>query len=377
MIGPPHPSRWLPSAGRTLPTARIAAVLLAAALAALPAHAQSSSGATDTRRIAGVDARPGAATRGWLAIPPAADSGTRLPITVIRGRRAGPTLALVAGTMGGKTAPIVALQQVRDSLDPAALRGTVILVHVSNPPSFHARTPYRGPWDHRNLNRVYPGRVDGSISERIAHAITTQVIAPADYLIDLQAGDANEAAARFVYSARPGIHARTDSMARQMAIAWGSPFVVLDRDGPRDPARSFYLQTTAHLHQVPALTTVLGGMGVADSAAVAGNVQGILRVLRALEMLPSAAAPAARRAPPTYLVETDILTSPATGTWRGRVAPGDTLAAAALLGTVHDYWGDVVAEVRAPWAGVVLYVVATPATSAGEPLVLLGRPGRP
>src|SRR3712207_3824888 len=114
-----------------------------------------------------------------------------LPIFV-QGTQAGPTLALVAGTHGSEVAPILALQRVRASLDPAQLRGTVILVHVANVPSYLRRTIYYSPIDGKNLNRVYPGRADGTVSERIAYAITNEVIDRSDYLVDMHAGDGNE-----------------------------------------------------------------------------------------------------------------------------------------------------------------------------------------
>ncbi|MGH7548625.1 MAG: hypothetical protein ACREMM_10675 [Gemmatimonadales bacterium] len=64
----------------------------------------------------------------------------------------------MAGTHGSEVAPIVALQRVRRELEPAQLRGTVLLVHVANLPSFLRRTVYYSPIDGKNLNRVYPGR---------------------------------------------------------------------------------------------------------------------------------------------------------------------------------------------------------------------------
>ena len=73
-----------------------------------------------------------------------------------------------------------------------ALAGTVIMVHVANMPSFLARTIYYSPVDGQNLNRVFPGKADGTLSERIADVITREVIAPATAVVDLHCGDGNE-----------------------------------------------------------------------------------------------------------------------------------------------------------------------------------------
>jgi len=75
----------------------------------------------------------------------------------------------------------------------------VILVHVANMPSFLGRTIYFSPIDGKNLNRVYPGRADGTVSERIAYAITREIIEPADYVLDLHCGDGNESLRPYVY----------------------------------------------------------------------------------------------------------------------------------------------------------------------------------
>src|SRR3712207_7586024 len=165
-------------------------------------------------------------------VPAGVDSATRIPITVLRGARAGPTLALIAGTHGAEVAPIVALQRLRAVVDPAQLRGPLILVHVANMPSFLHRTVYRGPWDQKNLNRVYPGRRDGTASERIAHAITTEVIDRADYVVDMHAGDANESLRPYTYCSRLGLDSRVDSAARETALACGHHHILIDPARP-------------------------------------------------------------------------------------------------------------------------------------------------
>ena len=66
-------------------------------LAALPAPLVAQRGPIT---VGPVTARPGERVSGFLEVPAAADSGTRIPITVIHGRDAGPARALVGGTHG-------------------------------------------------------------------------------------------------------------------------------------------------------------------------------------------------------------------------------------------------------------------------------------
>ncbi|MBP1621361.1 MAG: Succinylglutamate desuccinylase/aspartoacylase, partial [Acidobacteria bacterium] len=83
-----------------------------------------------------VRAAAGAAASGFIEVPAGVDAATRIPVTVVHGARPGPVLALVAGTHGYEYPPILALHRLRAELDPAALSGTVILVHVANLSSF-------------------------------------------------------------------------------------------------------------------------------------------------------------------------------------------------------------------------------------------------
>ena len=152
--------------------------------------------------------------------------GAPLPITTITGARPGPTLALIAGNHGYEYPPILALQDLRAQIDPARLSGIVIMVHVANMPSFLGRTVYFSPADGKNLNRVYPGRADGTVSERIAYAITTHLIERADFVLDLHCGDGNESLRPYVYQAVTADERMNAAIAR-LALAFGIDYILM------------------------------------------------------------------------------------------------------------------------------------------------------
>jgi len=318
--------------------------------------------------------QPGTKVSASLEVAAALDAGTEIPITVVHGAAAGPVLALIAGTHGSEVAPIIALQRVRAALDPATLRGTVILVHIANVPSFLSRTIYYGPGDGKNLNRVYPGRADGTVSERIAHVITTEVISRAHYLVDMHAGDGNESLRPYTYWSRLGLDARADSIGRAMALAWGNDLIVVDTTRPSTPGATIYTQSTAHVRGKPALTTESGYLGTPDEAMIRSNEQGALRLMRYLGMLPGSVELVER---PIWLTHTEVSRSPGTGVWHPAVERAQTVVEGQVLGRLTDFFGDELAVVRAPIDGTVLYIVATPAMSEGEPVAMVGRAGRP
>lgn len=325
----------------------------------------------ETITVGSATARSGQKVSGFIDVPAGRDPGTRLPVTVVRGVRDGPVLALTAGIHGSEPSPIVALQRVRADLDARKLAGTVILLHIANVPSFVHRTIYRGPWDQKNLNRVFPGKADGTGSERIAHAITTQVIDQCDYLIDMHSGDGNEALRPYSYWNALGADARVDTVARELAIAFGIEYIVVDRGRPRDITATQFCSNTAHVRGTPAVTTEAGAVGIPTKDAVAINVRGALSVMRHLKMLPGRATPAKK---PIWIEPSHVLTSPATGLWYRAVKADQRVHKGARLGYVTDYFGETLAVVKSPVSGVVLYVVASPATTEGEPVAMVGKP---
>ncbi|HEV2690393.1 MAG TPA: succinylglutamate desuccinylase/aspartoacylase family protein [Bryobacteraceae bacterium] len=305
-----------------------------------------------------------------LDVPAGVDPGTQIPVTTVRGARPGVVLALIAGNHGYEYPPILALQELRSQIDPAKLAGTVTMVHVANMPSFLGRTVYFSPVDGKNLNRVYPGRTDGTVSERIAYAITTEVIEKSDYVLDLHCGDGNESLRPYVYQMLTGQRGMDDAIAR-LVLAFGIDHIVVDRNRPTDPARSLYCSTTAITRGKPAATIESGFLGTTDPESVALIVKGVHGVLRDLKMLDQGPAPLAQA---VYLDPAEVISSPETGILYPHVQRDQTVKAGDVLAHITDFFGKQIAEVRSPLDGVVLYIVATPPITKGQPIGCVGTP---
>ena len=313
--------------------------------------------------------QPGAKASGMIRVPSGKDEATTIPISVIHGAQPGPTLALVAGNHGYEYTPIIALQRLPPRLDPKQMSGTLILVHVANMPSFLKRTIYYSPVDGKNLNRVYPGRTDGTVSERIAYQITKEVIERADYVLDIHCGDGNESLRPYSYWDIKAGGKDVVEKSKQLALAFGLDRIVMDTERPTDPANSAYCSTTATTRGKPAITIESGGLGATDDESIARIERGVMNVMRHLKMIEGQPQMVEH---PMFIDRSEVLRSSETGIFYPLVEKGHTVAKGALMGYVTDFFGKRIFELRAPFAGEVLYILGTPPVSKGEPLAMIG-----
>ena len=323
----------------------------------------------DSFVVGAVEAERGHQASGYLSVPRGIDEGTTIPITIAHGIGNGPTLALIAGTHGYEYPGITALQRLRKSLDPGELNGTIIMVHVANLPSFLGRTIYYSPVDGKNLNRMYPGDPKGSLSQRIAHIITLEIIERADYLIDLHAGDGNESLRPYVYMPLTG-EPKLDAAAKSLAMAFGLDHIVIYEAPLPSIDHSLYTDQTALVRGIPAITTETGQMGSNDDYWVDMAEAGIWNVLRHLEMIPGEEK---INEGITWLTDYQVIRSPQNGIFRAAVRDGYTISKGGKLGVLVDFFGDEIQEIRAPFSGVVNYVIGTPPVSEGEPVGMISR----
>ncbi len=313
--------------------------------------------------------KPGEVVSGFLPVPELGGVGTAVPVTVIRGLKPGKTLALVAGVHGYEYPPILALYRLKETIDPKSLSGTLVLVHIANLPSFQKRTVYFTPDDGKNLNRVFPGDPKGTLSQRMAHVLTEEVVKKCDALIDMHCGDGNEALMLYSYwmiSPREDLNART----REMALAFGLRHIIIDATRGPDPTDSKYLGNTAITRGIPAITTEAGMLGRVDKESIAQNVQGARNVMQLMKMIEGKPPVLAD---PVWIDKYEVVSSNSDGLFFPKVELSAMVAAGQTVGLVTDYFGAVKEEVKAPFAGIILYILGTPPANKGEPLFEVGR----
>lgn len=319
--------------------------------------------------IGPVQAFPGQSVSGYLEVPEGEDVGSSIPVTVIRGAKGGKTLALVAGVHGYEYPPVLALYRLKGMINPLELSGTLILVHIANLPSFQKRTIYYHPYDWKNLNRVFPGDPLGTLSQRTAFVLTEEVVKKCDGLIDLHCGDGNEALIPYSYWMISG-QRKLDEMTKKMVLAFGIPHIIIDETRSRDLTDSKYLGNTAILLGKPAITTESGYLGKTDEESIRRNIDGILSVMRLFQMIEGSPLEPSE---PVWIDRYEVVTSQADGLFYPLAKMGHYVVVGQTVGRVTDFLGRVTEEVRAPFSGILLYIINTPPISRGEPLFEVGR----
>ena len=346
-------------------TAITLALLLA--LAAAGAAAQTGSFTVGTATAA-----PGQKATGYLKVPAGVDAATDIPVVVVRGAKPGPVLALVTGAHGTEYASIIAVEKLIQQLDPAQISGTVILVPLVNVQSFLQKVPHVNPVDGKSMNRFYPGKQDGTQTERASWLITQQVVERCDYLIDYHGGDLDEDLRPYSYWPKTGDE-KHDAVTRDMVLAFGLDHIIIWSDRPKDPNAARYLDNAANTRGKPAIPVEAGHAGTVEADDVAMLVNGTLSVMRYLKMLPGEAT---RVEHPVWIGKLDTVEGGQTGIFDPLVKRGSYVEQGMKIGTITDYFGNVIEEARAPAAGVVLYVCSVPSMKKGDTVAYVGEIAR-
>jgi len=345
------------------------AILRLAVLVLLGFSASGICAGEDVFVLGNLKAAPGEVRSGYLDVPEKDGIKTAIPITIIRGAKKGKVLALVAAVHGAEYPPVLALYRIKDQVDPKKLSGTLVLVHIANLPSFQKRTIYYNPFDWKNLNRVFPGDPNGSLSQRMAYVLNEEIVKKCDYLLDLHCGDANEALIPYSYWMISDKKS-TDAKTKDMALAFGLRHIIIDTTRTKDPKDSKYLGNTAILQGKPAITTESGFLGRTDEESIARNVKGILSVMRLLKMIDGKPDFVAD---PVWIDKYEVVNSNYDGLFYPQVEMGAMVTQGQTVGMVKDYFGNIKEDVKAPFAGIILYFIGTPPANKGEPLFEVGR----
>nr|WP_180883032.1 N(2)-acetyl-L-2,4-diaminobutanoate deacetylase DoeB [Mesorhizobium loti] len=226
---------------------------------------------------ASVDFSRDGVQHGFLRLPYSRDDSAwgsvMIPICVVK-NGSGPTALLTGGNHGDEYEGPLALYELARTLDPKDVSGTVIIVPAMNYPAFRAGTR-TSPIDKGNMNRSFPGRPDGTVTEKIADYFQRELLPRADVVFDFHSGGRTLDFVPFC-AAHILLDKKQEGRAFAAVEAFSAPFSMkmleIDAVGMYD--------TAAEEMGKVFVTTELGGGGTSRAETVRIARRGILNVLR-------------------------------------------------------------------------------------------------
>ena len=229
-------------------------------------------------RVEHLRAESGQRTDGYLKVAEMQDgSPARVPVSLINGAEEGPTIYLQAISDGDELNGISVIRQVLKRLDPTVMSGRVIAVLIVNFHAFHAHQAF-SPVDEKKMNRCFPGRKDGTSSERIAYRLFHNAVLQSDYCIDLHQGGRRPMIdeVRVRVDRRKRIHRVCMEMAQVFGIGY-----ILDQRGPEGQ-----LARSAPDEGIPTIDPELGGCMGWDRESIQKGITGVENVLKYYGVIP-------------------------------------------------------------------------------------------
>ncbi|GAB5551782.1 MAG: hypothetical protein Sapg2KO_13730 [Saprospiraceae bacterium] len=300
---------------------------------------------------------PGEKSSGFINVP---GTPVKMPTTVIVGTKPGKNILITGGVHGGEYPCIETAIRLAKSLEPEEVQGTLVIIHPVNTPAFAARLQYYGPYDGKNLNRVFPGKALGTVSERIAYAVH-QLQQGADFYIDLHGGDIHEALVPFVIFSELG-GAELAEASRKASALFGFPYVVGSTSENGSIGAAAAVGT-------PGMLAELGQCGRWSEDEVETYLAATKNVLRHLGVLEGMVI---ENNEVQFLEKMHVLKSENDGCWYPTKALEEKVKAGEKIGEIRDFFGNTLSEYFAPATGLLLYVVTSLAISKGDPLVAIG-----
>ena len=306
-------------------------------------------------RIGGERIPPGTSVTLELPLP---QLYTRTPMTmpvhVRRGKRAGPTVFVCAAVHGDELNGVEIIRRLMKRRALNRIRGAIIAVPLVNVYGVIDRSRYLP--DRRDLNRSFPGSGRGSLAARLADLFMTEIVSHCTHGIDLHTGALHR-------SNLPQVRGNLDDdETLRLARLFGVPVLInaILRDGS--------LREAAAARGIPMLLYEAGEALRFDELSIRAGVQGILNVMRGLEMLPPTRGRKRPSHEPFVARSSAWVRAPASGIFRGTVAVGAYVKVDDSLGSIAEPVGDTECEVRAPRGGIVIGRSNLPLVLEGEAL---------
>jgi predicted deacylase len=322
-----------------------------------------------------VKAKPGEKKSGSLkAIEMPNGSVIQIPFILINGVEKGPILYSQVAAHGMEINGVEVIRRLVTKLEPNDLSGGLILVPVANTFAFAMKQSVvpeilRPGY---NMNRVWPGKSDGTIHERMAYVLWENCIKKANYLIDNHTGGTG--------MLTHVVFMHEDPKARELAINYGCEYIISEKTGREEKEAGtgradwekerFFakLRVAAGDEGIPGITPELDGHSRFDENAITIGLRGFTNVMKYLNMLDNKPElPKKQLILENHLGRTKAKRS---GLFRAEIEPGIYVKKGDIIGRIYSIW-DIFKEVEvveAPIDGFCYSIADNPVVYEGDSL---------
>lgn len=281
-------------------------------------------------------------------------SSVDVPVIIHRAKKPGPVVLFTAGIHGDEVNGVEIVRQIIAKGINKPKRGTIICIPVINVFGFINLS--REFPDGRDLNRVFPGVLNGSLASRVAYKLVNEVIPDVDYIMDFHTGGAGRFNA-------PQI--RIDKSLPELdelAKAFGAPFVLYSKN-----IKKSFRSTCSKLGK--SILLFEGGKSIHIDVNVANTgVNGAKRVLHHLGMLSSKFKVSQPKKEVVYILDSRWQRASLSGLFKASTYVGSKVKKGDIIGTITDPYGKFNELVKAALSGYIINVNESPIVYQGDAL---------
>lgn len=279
-----------------------------------------------------------------------------IQIHIRRAQEDGPVVFVTGALHGDEINGCGAIRQLIQEDDFQIQKGAIVLIPVLNLLAFERHSRYLP--DRRDLNRSFPGSVDGSLASRMAFTIFNEIVMRCDYGIDLHTASVR----RTNYPTIRGD--LTHVQVRRLAEAFGAEIIVNNK-GPKNSFRREACNAGC-----PTIIMEGGEVWKVEPGIVETTIRGIKNVLRELHMLEGEIESPAYQ---IVIERSKWIRAERGGFLDFHIKPGDIVEKGQPIATSSTILGEDQSTLYAPFNGVVMGMTSLPSISPGEPICNLGK----
>jgi len=302
----------------------------------------------------------------WLSLSEnALGQAIEVPVIVIKGKSDRPIMGITAAIHGNEVNGTAIVHNLVDQVDPSKLHGVILAFPILNPQGY--QLSQREDLTGEDLNRIFPGKKNGTESEQFVWAIKEKILPHFDFLIDIHTASFGRANSMYVRA-----NLKNDTLAQMAKLL--HPDIILDSKSASAgiiTSASKTMRQEAEESGVYGITLEAGDPQIVQNEMTKRGTQGILNILTYLNMLQSSEvkinAAEAKYCTKSYWIYTDkggFLDVP--------VSVNQRIKKGEIIATLKDVFGQEVTKYISPEDGVVIGKSTHPVAAAGARIIQLG-----